>query len=143
MRRSFLLLVLLLAGCGSDSAKQTGGAGGSVQLVAKDFSFEPQSVTVDEAGPVTFRVQNDGGTAHALEVEGNGVEEETEPIGPGKSGELTVRLEAGDYEFYCPIGNHRQMGMEGKLVVGGGGAAGGGTTTTGETDTDQGYGYGG
>jgi hypothetical protein len=35
------------------------------------------------------------------------------------------------------------MGMEGKLVVGGGGAAGGGTTTTGETDTDQGYGYGG
>jgi plastocyanin len=149
MRRSFLLVALLVAGCGSDGGEQSGGAGDSagetVQLVAKDFAFDPATATVDQAGSVTFRVQNEGGTAHALEVEGNGVEEETDPIGPGESAELTVQLDAGEYELYCPIGNHREMGMEGKLVVGGGGAAGDGSTT-GKTETDGGdedYGYGG
>jgi uncharacterized cupredoxin-like copper-binding protein len=30
---------------------------------------------------------------------------------------VTVDLKAGDYEFYCPVGNHRAEGMEGKLTV--------------------------
>jgi plastocyanin len=144
-----LLVALLLAGCGSGSGEQSGGSGDSagetVRLVAKDFAFDPESVTVDQAGSVTFRVENEGGTAHALEVEGNGVEEETNPVGPGESAELTVRLDAGEYELYCPIGDHRELGMEGKLVVGGGGA-GGDRSTTGDTETgdaDEDYGYGG
>ncbi len=56
--------------------------------------------------------------SHALEVEGNGVEEETDTIGPGESTELTVDLEEGEYEIYCPVGNHKAMGMVGTLTVG-------------------------
>jgi uncharacterized cupredoxin-like copper-binding protein len=135
MRRFLLVLTVLLAGCGSDEAQDSGGPAEAVQLVAKEYSFDPQSLTVDKTGKVTFRVKNEGGTAHALEVEGKGVEEETESIEPGESGELTVQLAAGEYEFYCPIGNHREMGMEGTLVVGGG------ATTTEQTQTqDSGYG---
>jgi uncharacterized cupredoxin-like copper-binding protein len=111
-----------------------------------EFKLDPSSVQVDQAGTVTFRVTNDGAVDHALEVDGQGVEEETETIKPGESAELTVDLsKEGSYEIYCPIGNHRDMGMEGTLTVGA--AMGGGSTGTTEdegstTSDDDGYGYG-
>jgi uncharacterized cupredoxin-like copper-binding protein len=140
VRRSALLLVaVLIAGCGSDdSSDETGGptatAGpsGTVEVVATDFEFDQRTVEVDAAGTTTFRLTNDGGTTHALQIDGQGVEEETDEIGPGESAEVTVDLTAGEYELYCPVGNHRSLGMEGRLVVAGGGAAGG--TTTDEDD---------
>jgi uncharacterized cupredoxin-like copper-binding protein len=113
----------------------------SVALTATEFKFDPADVTVDTAGKVTFTVTNDGQQTHALEVEGNGVEEETDSIAAGESGTLTVDLEPGEYEFYCPIDGHREQGMEGKLTVGGSSSDAG--STTGGTDTgDSGY-YGG
>ena len=141
-----LLAVLVSAGCGSDDDGETSGdtaaAGGeSVALTATEYKFDPADVTVDAAGKVTFTVSNDGQQTHALEVEGNGVEEETESIAAGESGTLTVDLEPGEYEFYCPIDGHREQGMEGKLVVGS--SSSGAGSTTGGTDTgDSGY-YGG
>jgi uncharacterized cupredoxin-like copper-binding protein len=96
---------------------------------------------VQEPGTYTFRAVNDGQFPHALEIEGHGVEEATEDIQPGATAELTVELtEAGDYELYCPVGNHRDMGMDGSLQVGGT-AAGTGATTT--SDEGEGDGYGG
>jgi uncharacterized cupredoxin-like copper-binding protein len=101
---------------------------------------------VQDAGTVTFQVTNNGSFEHALEVEGQGVEEETETIAPGESAELTVDLsQAGSYEIYCPVDGHRKKGMEGTLTVGA--AAGGGSTATtddegGTTDDGGGYGYG-
>lgn len=143
---AILVAVLLSAGCGSDGNGATGAdtaaAGAeSVALTATEFKFDPTDVSVDAAGKVTFTVTNDGQQTHALEVEGNGVEEKTDSIAPGESGALTVDLEPGEYEFYCPIDGHRDQGMEGKLVVGG--SSSGAGATTGGTDTgDSGY-YGG
>jgi plastocyanin len=141
-----VLAVLLSAGCGSDDNGETSGdtaaAGGeSVALTATEFKFDPADVTVDAAGKVTFTVSNDGQQTHALEVEGNGVEEETDSIATGESGSLTVDLEPGEYEFYCPIDGHREQGMEGTIVVGGS-SSGAGTTTDGTDTGDSGY-YGG
>ena len=144
MKRSVLLLALVvLAGCGSDdssdeaaSTTAASSSGPAVELVATDFKFDPSTVDVDAAGQTTFRLTNDGGTGHALEIEGQGIEEETDEIGPGESAEVTVDLKPGQYEFYCPVGNHRSLGMEGTLVVGGA-AAGGVPTTTDETDSDD------
>jgi plastocyanin len=146
MKRFLLLFVVLLAGCGSNSSSNEGSStaasANTVEVIASDFKFDPGSLSVDAAGKTTFRLTNNGGTTHALEIEGHGVEEETKKIGPGESADVTVDLKAGEYEFYCPVGNHRSLGMEGKLVVGGQAAAGGGATTTGETDTSDGS-YGG
>jgi uncharacterized cupredoxin-like copper-binding protein len=146
------LLVIVPAGCGSednesssDTSSGTTSAGEqSVELSASEYAFDPSKISIDSSGKVTFRVSNDGQQTHALEVEGNGIEEETEDISPGHSGTLTVDLKAGEYEFYCPIDGHRDQGMEGTLVVGGSSA--GGTSTGGtddDTDTDEDAGYGG
>ena len=73
------------------------------------------------AGDVTFRVANAGTMEHALEVEGQGIEEETAHIPPGRNATLTVSLQPGTYEVYCPVvseaGNHQQLGMTTQLVV--------------------------
>jgi uncharacterized cupredoxin-like copper-binding protein len=73
---------------------------------------------------------------HALEVESDDLEEETDDIAPGGSDELTVELAAGEYELYCPVGNHKEQGMAGRLVVaGGGGGSDDEGATTEESDS--------
>lgn len=140
-----VLAAPLLSGCGSEDDGDEGGdsAGGqSVELVATEFAFDPADVSVDEAGETTFTVSNEGQFPHALEVEGGGVEEGTDELAPGESGSVTVELEPGEYELYCPVDDHRDQGMVGTLVVGGAAAgAGGGTTTKSESDSGDPYGY--
>jgi plastocyanin len=143
-----LLLALGLAGCGDDEGS-SGGQQGTIDVRLSEFALDPARISVDEPGTYVFRAVNDGRAVHALEVEGHGVEAETGEIQPGETAELTVELtEAGEYELYCPVGGHRDQGMDGSVTVGGSAAgAGGGTTTTTEDehedeDEDDGYGTG-
>jgi uncharacterized cupredoxin-like copper-binding protein len=95
------------------------GPGGSVNLTATDFKFDPSDPTV-KSGQVTFNEKNDGQVTHSLEIEDvtPGHDQELEgDVSPGSSGKLTVNLAPGKYEFYCPIDNHKQMGMEGEITV--------------------------
>jgi uncharacterized cupredoxin-like copper-binding protein len=123
-----------MVGCGSSSndnstsnagtqASTTGGAaatgaGGTVDLAATDFKFSPADPTV-KSGNVTFDMKNDGQTTHSLEIENvNGADKKLAgEVSPGQSGTLTVDLKPGKYEFYCPVDNHKQMGMEGEITV--------------------------
>jgi uncharacterized cupredoxin-like copper-binding protein len=91
-----------------------------------EFELKPAEITLDKPGTYVFKAVNSGETVHALEVEGQGIEEETEEIEPGQSAELKVKLKAGTYELYCPVGGHKEEGMEGKLTVkeGSGGSGG-------------------
>jgi plastocyanin len=129
--------VLLAAGCGDDEDEGGGGgaastpeateeapaedagAGGEALTLTADpggnISWEPGELSAP-AGSVTIKLVNESDVPHAVEVEGNGVEEESETI-TGSETELTVDLEAGEYTFYCPVGQHRQNGMEGTLTV--------------------------
>lgn len=102
-------------------AAATGAAGErtiQADLTEWAINLSRSSVT---AGEVTFRVRNSGTMHHALEVEGEGVEEETEHLPPGQNATLTVRLQPGTYEVYCPVtdetGSHREQGMTTRLVV--------------------------
>jgi len=135
--------LLSLAGCGggdgtSDSAGTTGGGGGgqAIDVAASDFMFAPADLQADP-GEVTINLTNDGQSAHALEIDGNGVEEETDTIEPGDSTSLTVTLEEGTYEIYCPVDGHKGLGMVGTLTVGAGGAGAGGGTGTGMEDESE------
>ncbi|MET0939342.1 MAG: cupredoxin domain-containing protein [Gaiellaceae bacterium] len=115
-----LLSVFLVAGCGGDDnggEETTSTASQTISISATDFAFTPSTVTVDAPGTYTFDLTNDGGTDHALEIEGNGVEEETDTVSPGDTASVTVDLESGSYEMYCPIDGHRAQGMEGEISV--------------------------
>jgi plastocyanin len=131
---------LSLAACGSDDngdgATTAAATGEIIEISGTEFAFDPPTIQLDQAGEYTFRLTNDGGAPHALEIEGAGIEEAASAtIGPGESTELTVELQSGEYEMYCPVDGHRDMGMEGTLVVGGGGAGGAGTSTDGDDGT--------
>jgi uncharacterized cupredoxin-like copper-binding protein len=127
-------LAMPIAGCGGgddDDSADTGGAAEAstttgavgpdthtVDLSAADFKFNPSEVTL-KRGDVTFKLTNDGQAPHALEIEDvNGQDEETEgEVQPGDSQTLTVNMPPGTYEFYCPVGNHKEMGMVGEITV--------------------------
>ena len=95
-----------------------GGAGGSVDLTATDFKFDPSEPAV-KAGNVTFNLKNDGQTTHSLEIEDvNGEDVELEgDVSPGSSGTLKANLAPGTDEFYCPVDSHKEMGMTGEITV--------------------------
>ena len=158
--RSTLLAALVVAligvaGCGGDdngggdktaATTTTGTTGQSTSQAAEtvgvsltDFKIDPANPRIAKAGQVAFRVKNDGGTVHSLEVEGpNGEAKLPSDLNPGQTGALTVDLsKPGKYEWYCPVGRHREFGMEGEVTV----AGGGGNTGTG-TDTSESSGSG-
>jgi uncharacterized cupredoxin-like copper-binding protein len=121
-----------LAACGGDdngdgtstsAATTSGGAatGGQAQTVKigeTEYKLDPSDPSV-KAGTVTFDVSNDGKVAHSLEVEGpNGEDQLPSDLQPGDSGKLQVDLsKPGKYEFYCPVDDHKGLGMEGEITV--------------------------
>jgi plastocyanin len=135
MRWFFVLAVtaaLAFAGCGGDdeetptatateAATEAPASGGASKLAiaadpggAKKFTETELTAT---AGQVEIDFANDSQLPHAVEIEGNGVEETTETVTGQDAPPLTVELPAGTYTFYCPVGDHRAEGMEGTLVV--------------------------
>ncbi|HET9544276.1 MAG TPA: cupredoxin domain-containing protein [Gaiellaceae bacterium] len=136
-------MVAILTGCGGgDGGGGTGtseaGAAPSASLsvAASEFAFEPAELTAD-AGEVTVELVNDGAAPHAIAIAGNGVDEASETVDGGATTSLTVELEDGTYDIWCPVGDHRDRGMVGTLTVGAGGGASDGGTDTGETSDDS------
>jgi plastocyanin len=141
MRRFVVLAAtaaLALAGCGGDdnesaatpaateaatdapAATATEAAGGAKLAISADpggaKKFTESNLTA-AAGTVEVDFSNKSQLPHAVEIEGNGVEKTTEIVTGQDAPPLTVDLKPGTYEFYCPVGDHRAQGMEGKLVV--------------------------
>ena len=96
-------------GGGATKLKLTADPGGALKFDKTELSAKP--------GKVTITMDNPSSVPHAVEVEGNGVEEETKTLTKGTAS-VTVDLKAGKYEFYCPVDGHRDGGMEGTLTVG-------------------------
>lgn len=143
MVRKLLALIAIaaipvaLAACGSDDSTSTSaasettsstaastdssttassGGGQTVKIGESEYKLDPSDATV-KAGSVTLDVTNDGTITHNLQIEGNGVEETTDSLAPGDTGELTVDLKPGSYEMYCTIDGHKDLGMEGTVTV--------------------------
>ena len=102
-----------------ESSRRTAGErrppGGQRHRQPTDFKLNPSDPTV-KSGDVTFNATNDGQTSL--------VEVEADRRGPGArghaarpEGHVTVNLPPGTYEWYCPIANHKDLGMKGEITV--------------------------
>jgi plastocyanin len=122
------VLLLALAGCGGDdeSSSSGGGSGGSgsgsgggggqqIALSAPaDGSLKFDKTELEaKAGTVTINFDNlSDSTPHAVEIEDQASDTVT-----GAKTSVTVDLQAGEYEFFCPVGSHASQGMKGTLTV--------------------------
>jgi plastocyanin len=121
------------AGCGSDnksssssseSSSSSGttasapvsGPGGKIDVSETDFALSPANPTV-KPGTVTINATNDGQTVHAIEIEGPKGEVKSNDLSPGGKATVTAELPPGTYEWYCPIANHKDLGMKGEITV--------------------------
>jgi uncharacterized cupredoxin-like copper-binding protein len=89
----------------------------TIEVQETEYSLDPTEITLDRPGTYLFRASNSGEVEHALEIEGEGIEEETEDIQPGESTLLEVNLDPGTYKLYCPVGDHEERGMIGTVTV--------------------------
>jgi hypothetical protein len=111
---------------------RTTPAGGTPALPPEDASVPIIEATLTEwditlgsdsvaAGAVTIHVRNAGTVTHRLEVEGGGQEWATDDIQPGGDVTMSLSLEPGQYEVYCPIEaggqSHSARGMRTTLRV--------------------------
>ena len=135
-----VLILVGVVGCGAGGGGSAGGGaedgkapsdakeaeGKTIRVKETEFRLKPAEITLEKPGTYVFKAVNSGETVHALEIEGQGIEEVTEEIQSGQSAELKVKLEAGTYELYCPVDGYKEEGMEGKVIVKGGSGGSGG-----------------
>jgi plastocyanin len=134
---------LLLAGCGSSSSNATppaaapssaapapssaasapasavssASAGTTVTATETDFKIALSQQTFSP-GSYTFKATNAGKVPHALTIVGPGVSSmSTSNVSPGQSANLTVTLQSGSYEIYCPVDSHKSLGMDLHITV--------------------------
>lgn len=133
MRRIVVVIAALaaagvLAGCGSSSGSNSGGAygspstsapkptgavGGSPEsITARDFSFSPTSVQLTAGQAVTIKATNDGSVKHNLTIKDLEVDTDL-PSGSTKT--VTVTPKTGTYEFHC---EYHPTQMKGTITVG-------------------------
>ena len=125
MRRLLPLTALLLvvaAGCGDDD--DTAGrtvtvkSGNEVAVVAKEYSFDPETIVLTGGGKLTVELDNQGTLAHNLRVFDGGTDLGGTPtFAGGEPRTGTVEVEPGEYEVLCTVGDHADLGMKGKLEV--------------------------
>lgn len=85
-------------------------------ISAKEYAFTPATITVNKGDNVKITFTNNGTFSHNLTLTELGVK--TNTIAPGESATLEFSAaQAGSFEFHCSVDGHRDLGMQGTLVV--------------------------
>lgn len=122
----------LLAGCTQTPPEATNDAGLESEIMmvdeesqvdtvkeftveGNDFAFVPNSMTVQQGDTVRITFKNVEGF-HDFVIDEFDVS--TSQIGAGQTEVVEfVADQAGTFEYYCSVGQHRKMGMKGTLIV--------------------------
>jgi len=99
----------------SGDTTSTNGAVKEFTVSGSPFKFDPATLTVSKGDTVKITFKNLNGT-HDFVIDELNVKIKTLQTGGQEVVEFTAS-EAGSFEYYCSVGNHRQMGMKGTLVV--------------------------
>lgn len=85
-------------------------------LTGENFAFSEDELVVNEGDLVRVTFSSTQGT-HDFVIDEFDVE--TDTVDP-KDGEVVIEFiadQAGEFEYYCSVGNHREQGMFGTLIV--------------------------
>lgn len=87
-----------------------------INVAGTEYNFTPKSINLEAGKPVKIVYKNTGTLPHDLVITEFGVR--TKVIGQGKEDAITFTPDkSGNFTFFCSVGNHRQLGMEGKITV--------------------------
>lgn len=96
--------------------KTEGTTSMEIQVEAGEFFFEPKEIQVKKGETVRITLRNTGTKMHNWVIDE--FDAATTQIGPGETETIEfVADQSGEFEFYCSVGNHRQLGMVGTLIV--------------------------
>ena len=89
-----------------------------IQVTAKEFYFVLSRTHV-KAGPAIIELVNYGEDPHDLMIQRVGAKHIAgiPEVQPDDFVDLNINLVPGTYNLWCSIANHRQLGMQAKIVV--------------------------
>jgi len=92
-----------------------GGHSSEIEVLAKEFSYNPAKLTVKAGVPSRIVLKNIGSIEHDLTVDKAGFKL---TVTGGKTGDKELEVERlGTYEFHCSVAGHMDAGMKGELTV--------------------------
>lgn len=87
----------------------------TVELTAKNYEYSQKEIRVSSGTTLTIKLTSNQGI-HDVVFEGLDVA--SDRIASGETAEVTFDAKRkGTFTYYCSVGDHRQMGMVGKLIV--------------------------
>ncbi len=88
-----------------------------IVIEASEFKFSPSDVRVKKGETVKLTLKNVGKMPHDWVVEKMGGAS-IDKINGGQTTSITITpSQTGTFTTFCSVGNHRQQGMVGKLIV--------------------------
>lgn len=87
-----------------------------IVVEGNEFKFSPTSIIVEKGEKINLVFKNIGKFPHNIMVDELGISSKTINGGEEDSVEF-VSEKSGTFAMYCGVGNHRQQGMEGKVIV--------------------------
>ena len=94
----------------------TGGAATNVTATEVEYKIT-LSTNSFHPGAYVFKVVNNGTVSHGFVITGPGVNKSDQIQPPGGSETVSVTLQAGSYEIYCPVDSHKALGMDDHITV--------------------------
>lgn len=109
-----ILLVVMVAPVPAWAHGEAGYRDGVLEIVLTQWSLGFEVIEVP-AGALTVHVVNEGSLHHnvklSFEQNGETMGFETPLLAPGEHHTVEVQLPPGEYELYCSVPGHRELGM--------------------------------
>jgi len=119
-RAATALAAALLGACGggggsADDPESDPARPPDIQVLAKEYRFDPADLTIDAGRPSVVAVENIGSIPHDLTVRKADFKI---TVAKGRTGRKTLTVaKPGTYEIYCSLPGHKSAGMDGQLTV--------------------------
>ena len=98
----------------ADTQAPAAASSGPIELDMVDIAFDPTALEIPANTPVTVTLKNTGVLPHNFSIPDQNISVD---VAAGATGEVTLNLPAGTYQYDCDEPGHKEAGMVGTLTV--------------------------